>query len=114
MKHLFEALLLEEKLKETPDKKKVQHLQQVLLGDISIKEFVDTGMIMTVDTFLKSYVLPPPIHLKCKDVMVYIGRNYIQFLSDGNYLFDYDKGLVKKTKRIDVIEKFLFDYLNGK
>jgi hypothetical protein len=111
MKHLFKQLILEEKLKDSPDLKKIQKMQQKVDGELTIKDLTETGMIMTRESFEKSYYNPPVLDDKCKDVMTYIGRNYIQMLSNGFYLLDYPTMKPKRSKKLEVVEEALFNYL---
>jgi len=113
MKHLFKRLILEEKLKDSPDFKKIQALQQKIDTELSIKDLTETGMIMTRESFEKSYINPPALDDKCKDVMTYIGKNYIQMLSNGFYLFDYPTVKTKRSKKIEIVEEALFNHLTG-
>ena len=111
MKHLFKQLILEQKLKDVPNLKVIQKMQQKIDGELSIKDLTETGMIMTRESFEKSYKNPPVLDNKCKDVMTYIGKNYIQMLSNGFYLFDYPTVKSKRSKKIEVVEEALFNHL---
>ena len=111
MKHLFKQLILEHKLKDVPNLKVIQKMQQKIDGELSIKDLTETGMIMTRESFEKSYKNPPVLDNKCKDVMTYIGKNYIQMLSNGFYLFDYPTVKSKRSKKIEVVEEALFNHL---
>jgi hypothetical protein len=113
MKHLFKQLILEEKLKDAPNLKKIQMMQQKLDGELCIKDLTETGMIMTRDSFEKSYFNPPKLDGKCKDVMTYIGKNYIQMLSNGFYLWDYPSRKPKRSKKLEIVEQALFNHLMG-
>jgi len=113
MKHLFKQLILEEKLKDVSNLKVIQKMQQKIDGELSIKDLTETGMIMTRESFEKSYRNPPALDTKCKDVMTYIGKNYIQMLSNGFYLFDYPTVKSKRSKKIEVVEEALFNHLMG-
>jgi len=112
MKQIFRRMILEEKLSENPDTKKIQLLQQRLDQGITIKDLTDSGLIVTLKDFNAMYVNPPVLHKKCKDVMIYIGGNYIQMLSDGNFLLDYPNVKNKRSKKIEIVEDALFKHLN--
>ena len=50
----------------------------------------------------------------CKDRRAlddYIGGNYIQMLSDGNYLLDYPNLKKKRSKKLEIVEEVLFKHL---
>ena len=85
MKHLYRRLILEEKLSENSDFSKIQKLQQKLDSGIDITDLTDSGINLSIEEFKANYVKPPELHKKCKGVMNYIGGNYIQMLSNGNY-----------------------------
>lgn len=111
MKHIYRRLILEEKLSEDSNFAKIQKLQQKLDEGINIKDLTDTGLIKTVKDFNDGYVKPPVLHKRCKDVMTYIGGNYIQMLSDGNYLLDYPNLKTKRSKKLEIVEAVLFKHL---
>ena len=113
MKHLFRQLILEEKLKDAPNLKVIQQMQLKVDSELSIKDLTETGMIMTRESFEKSYRNPPALDTKCKDVMTYIGKNYIQMLSNGFYLWDYPSTKPKRSKKLEVVEEALFNHLMG-
>jgi hypothetical protein len=108
MKHLYRRLILEEKLSENSDFSKIQKLQQKLDSGIDI---TDSGINLSIEEFKANYVKPPELHKKCKGVMNYIGGNYIQMLSDGNYLLDYPDLKKKRSKKLEIVEKVLFKHL---
>jgi hypothetical protein len=112
MKHLLLKLILEEKLSSSGDATKIQKLQQKLDSGLSVKDLQETGLIVTKADFVKRFKNPPTLHKKCKDVMTYIGGNYIQMLSDGNYLFDYKSLKPKRSKKLEILEEALFAHLN--
>ena len=111
MKHLIQQMLVQEKIKQDGDKKLIQELQQKLDSELTIKDLIETGRITTRVDFEKSYVSPPSLDPKCKDVMVYIGKNYIQMLSNGYYLFDYPNVKPKRAKKLETVEEALFNHL---
>jgi len=111
MKHLYRRLILEEKLSENSDFSKIQKLQQKLDSGIDITDLTDSGINLSIEEFKANYVKPPELHKKCKGVMNYIGGNYIQMLSDGNYLLDYPNLKKKRSKKLEIVEEVLFKHL---
>jgi hypothetical protein len=79
---------------------------------LRLKTYINTGVITTLDSFMNQFKAPKKIHPKCTDVIVYLGGSYIQMLSDGNYLFSYGIGIKKKSRKLEVVEEYLYNYLN--
>jgi hypothetical protein len=79
---------------------------------LRLKTYINTGVITTLDSFIGQLKTPPRLHPKCTDVIVYLGGSYIQMLNDGSYLFNYDSGVRKKSRKLYTVEEYMYNYLN--
>lgn len=114
MKALLRDEIIKEKLSSPHNVKYIQRLQQMMDYDhYTIKDFVDTGLIMPREEFEKLYAQSPNLHKKCTEVSRYVGGHYIQLLSDGNFLLNYSGvGRGKRSKDLQVVESYLWDSIN--
>lgn len=97
MKHLIREEILYTKLKNPHNVGYIKRLQQMFDSDeLTISDFTSTGVMMKRADY-ESIHHSVPLHKKCMDVIRYIGGHYIQMLSDGNYLLQYNTN--KRGKR---------------
>jgi|GEM_PF-1736578 len=113
MSGLFEEIL-SEKMNGKPDVWYIQMLQKLQdKGEITIDDFVNTGRIITIESFLEK---TPTLSLtfECIDVIKYIGGYYIQRLKSGDYYLEIrseDDTLIKLRvycNKLDIIENELW------
>jgi hypothetical protein len=83
-------------------------------GQISQKDFVNTGRITTIKDFLiKSGNPSDNLRHDCLDIMMYIKGFYIQMLADGAYYFEAD-GSSFYSKDLKLAESILWEYFASK
>ena len=114
MKSIIAKEILKTKMQEPHNTKYIMRLQQLMDADeVTIKDFVDTGVLHKRNDFESMYGTIE-LHNKCTDVMLYMGGHYIQFLSDGKYLVQYDtKSRGKRSADINKMEEYLFKMINN-
>lgn len=117
MKQLIAKEILSYKMRKDSNPKVVKKLQQMLDKEtITRKDFLSLSYMIPLRDFFKRN---PNIDInlidnRCKDVISYIGGNFIQMLSDGGYKLSYnDNGtsVETETNDIDLLEKLLFEYI---
>lgn len=113
MNHLLREEILMTKLLEPHNVKYIQRLQRMSdKENLDIYDFNQTGTIMTREDY-QSYHHHISLHKKCTDVIRYIGGHYIQMLSDGNYLIQYDTSKRgKRSKDLKKLEQYLFKIIS--
>lgn len=102
------------KLNDPHNVKYIQRLQQMMdVNDLSLKQFSDTGLMYSSEDFVR---MKPEVRLNknCTDVMLYVGSNYIQFLSDGTYLLKNNtKDRGNRSKSINKLEQLIYNRLSN-
>jgi len=114
MNHLLREEILMTKLLEPHNVKYIQRLQRMSdKENLDVYDFNQTGTIMTREDY-QNYHKHIVLHKKCTDVIKYIGGNYIQMLSDGNYLIQYDTSKRgKRSKDLKKLEQYLFKIISS-
>lgn len=97
------------KMHKPENKAYIQRVQQILdSDDPTLKEFQSTGLFIPRDEYetLDSSLI---LHANCKDVVWYaLGNKVIQGLKSG-YFIIYRDGKSKRSKTLEVIEKFIYE-----
>lgn len=117
MKQLIAKEILSYKMRKDSNPKVVKKLQQMLDKEtITRKDFLSLSYMIPIEDFFERNPNTDInlIDSRCKDVISYIGGNFIQMLSDGGYKLSYnDNGtsVETETNDIDLLEKLLFEYI---